>query len=376
MTTEENRSSSGGIIVKSRRRLWTYVFIALGVSVSAIVLLSLLTMDHNTFKAISHIEIFSFVMVLVLVIGRWGCECVRYNLIIKGIGRRMPFRNSSKAIMGAAFTGAITPYRSASFPVQVFFLNRYGLTVGEATAVSLTGGAISLLVMTVAMPIVLILSLSTMHVSLGMSTVIGIIAVFAFFAVMFAIYSMRDPSRATRMVRRITPKFIKRKPTYEVFESKLTKGMADFSASLRTLVHAKKRLLVAIVLLTLVFWIAGAFVASWIVRGLGFPQFFWKALLGQMLVTSILPFTPVPGESGVAEVAFAGVFSIFIAKNALALVTMAWRFFTMYVPLIGLGIFFVLAANDARKLAPEHKLVTEAAQQPIVEAPAIEPAAD
>ena len=72
-----------------------------------------------------------------------------------------------------------------------------------------------------------------------------------------------------------------------------------------------------------------------------------------MLVTSILPFTPVPGESGVAEVAFAGVFSMFIAKNTLALVTMTWRFFMLYLPMIGLGIAFVLAANDARRIGAE-----------------------
>jgi hypothetical protein len=311
-------------------------------------------------------------MVAVLVVGRWALECVRYHLIIRGIDRRMSFGKSSKAIMGAAFTGAITPYRSASFPVQVFFLNRYGLTGGEATAVSVTGGAISLLVMTLAMPVVLILGLSKMHVSLGMSAVIIVVAVIAFFAFIVAVYSIRDPARVAKAMRFITPRFIRRKPAYESFEKKFAKGMADFSQSLRTLLKARKRLLVAIFVLTAAFWLSGAFVASFLVRGLGFPQFFWKALLGQMLVTSILPFTPVPGESGVAEVAFAGIFSVFIAKNALALVTLAWRFFMLYLPLVGLGIFFLLAANDARRLGPSHELVPEA---PVVP-PVPEPAAD
>jgi glycosyltransferase 2 family protein len=365
----EEEQKSGSAIVNGRKRLWTYVCIALGLSVAAIVVISALTMDHNTFKAISHIEVFSFIMVMVLVTGRWLAECTRYKLIIRAIDRRMPFRNSSKAILGAAFTGAITPYRSASLPVQIFFLDRYGLTGGEATAVTLTGGAISLLVMTLATPIVLVLSLSQMHVSVGMSTIIIIVAVLVFFSFMVAVYSMRDPSRVSKMLRFITPKFIRRKPKYESFENAVQKGMADFSASLRTLVKAKKGLLAIIVLLTLVFWVSGAFVASFIVRGMGFPQFFWKALLGQMLITSILPFTPVPGESGLAEAAFAGIFSVFIAKNALALVTLAWRFFMLYVPLIGLGIFFVLAANDARRLTPERETGTEI--EPLV--PAVEP---
>ena len=347
----QSESLEGG--PRQHRRLWLYVLIAVGMSVAAIVLLSLFTMDHNTFKAISHVEIFSLVMVTVLVLGRWACETLRYKLIIKAVGKKLSYGKTAKSILGAAFTGAVTPYRSASLPTQVFFLTRYGLTGGEATAISLTGGAISLMVMTVAMPIVLILSLSKIHVSLGMSTVIICVAVIAFFAFMVAVYSMRDPGRVSRILRRITPRFMKRKPKYERFEERLTKGMEDFSRSLRTLAKARKSLLVAILLLTIVFWFAGAFVASWILRGLGYPQYFWKALLGQMLVTSILPFTPVPGESGVAEVAFAGVFSMFIAKNTLALVTMTWRFFMLYLPMIGLGIAFVLAANDARQIGAE-----------------------
>jgi len=150
--------------------------------------------------------------------------------------------------------------------------------------------------------------------------------------------------------------------------------LADFSKSLRTLLRAKKSVLLAIILLTVLFWFAGAFTASWILRGLGYPQFFWKALLGQMLVTSILPFTPVPGESGVAEVAFASIFSIFIAKNTLALVTMAWRFFMLYLPLVGLGIFFILAANDARRIGAEHATTTH--WEPEGHAPSAEPVPD
>ena len=194
----------------------------------------------------------------------------------------------------------------------------------------------------------------------------------AFFAFMVAVYSMRDPARITRIVRRITPRSVKSKPKYERFEERLAKGMEDFSRSLHTLLKARKSLLVAIVLLTILFWLAGAFVASWILRGLGYPQYFWKAMLGQMLVTSILPFTPVPGESGVAEVAFAGVFSIFIAKNTLALVTVTWRFFMLYLPLIGLGIAFILAANDARKIGSER--AREEAAVPVE--PAVEPATE
>ena len=40
-----------------KRRLRAYVVVALGVSIAAIAIISLLTMDHDTFKAISHIAV-------------------------------------------------------------------------------------------------------------------------------------------------------------------------------------------------------------------------------------------------------------------------------------------------------------------------------
>ena len=162
-----------------KRRLRAYVVVALGVSIAAIAIISLLTMDRNTFKAISHIEIFSFVMVLVFV-----------------LGRRLPFKNTAGAVLG-----------------------------GKATAVSATAGAVSMLLMTVSMPIVLILGASKIHVSLGMRTVLVAGAIVCFFAFMFAVYSMRDPSRVSRMLDRITPGFLRRKPWFQRFEERLARGI-------------------------------------------------------------------------------------------------------------------------------------------------------
>jgi len=339
------------------KKLWIYIFIALGLSVATIVAISFATMDKNTFKALSRIELLSFAVVILLVVSRWLGECVRYSLVIKAMDKRLAFGKTSKAVLGSAFAGTITPFRSGSFPAQVFFFTRYGMTGGEATAVSVSAGSVSMLVMLISMPIALLVGASKVHIGMGFRTVLMVAALLLFFVFVFMLASMKDPSRVPRMLRRISPGFIKRKPKFESFEARLTKGMGDFSASVRTLLKAKKRTLLAIVLLTIFFWFTGLFTICWILRGLGFSQFFWKALLCQMLVSSILPFTPVPAESGVAELAFAGVFSIFIPKSALALVTMSWRFFMFYLPLAGLGVFFILAANDSRKIGIEQEKV-------------------
>ncbi|MHB8896887.1 MAG: lysylphosphatidylglycerol synthase transmembrane domain-containing protein [Candidatus Geothermincolia bacterium] len=345
---------------QSRRRYGKYVVIAIGVSVAAVVIISLTTMDHHTLNVLKRIDVLSFVVVLGLVVGKWASECLRFNLIVRGIGRRLPFRDTSKAVLGSAFTGSVTPYRSATVPVQIFFLSRYGLTGGEATAVTATGAALSVLLLTISMPIVLILGASKIHFSFGIRFLLVMGAFIGFFVFMFAVYSMRDPSRVSRLMKRLTPQSLQARARFERVVDKLEKATADFSSSLRRLLKANKLLLAAIVGLTLLYWFSEVFVASWILRGLGHPELFWKALLAQVVVSSVLPFTPVPGESGIAEAAFAGVFSVFVARNMVAAVTLVWRFFMFYIPLIGLGIFFVLATRDATSPAREREALERA----------------
>ncbi len=352
---------------RQKRYLRTYLVVAIGVSVAAIIAISFLTMDRDTPRAVSRIDVLSFVVVLGLVAGKWLSECLRFSLIIKAIGRHLPFGQTSKAVLGSAFTGAVTPYRSATVPAQIFFFTRYGLSGGEATAVSTTGAALSVLMLTVTMPLVLIMTASRIHLSLGIRALLVMGAAIGLFVFLFAIYSMRDPSRVSRMLERVIPRYLRKKPWFDRMKEHLTKGMGDFSASLHSLLRSKKSTLAWIVLLTAFYWLSEVFVASWILRGLGFPQYFWTALLAQVVVSSILPFTPVPGESGVAEATFAGVFSIFIARDVVALVTVAWRFFMFYLPLALLGTAFIMATNDAGRLGREQEVVERHAVQPAVE---------
>ena len=52
----------------------------------------------------------------------------------------------------------------------------------------------------------------------------------------------------------------------------------------------------------------------------------------------------------------------------IAFVTLAWRFFMYYLPLLGLGIAFVMASRDAGR----YKQVQEAREENARAAPAIE----
>lgn len=337
-----------------RRRIRICILIAVGVSVGVLVALSLSTMDGDTRHAVSRIDILSFLLVLGIVSGRWLAECVRFKLIIGGIGRTLPFRSVAKSVLGSAFAGTVTPYRAGTVPMQAFFFSQYGLSGGEAAAAATTGASMSVLLLTISVPVVMLVAASRVHVGLGIRAVLVTGAVAGLFMFLLAAYSMKEPASVSRTVARFVPARTRSKPGFKRFEGRLEKGVADFSASLHRLLRAPRRKLALIAALTVAFWFSEIILGPLILRGLGFGRFFWQAMLAQLVIATVVPFAPVPGESGVAEAAFAGLFVVFIPRNAVALVTVAWRFFEFYLPLGALGIAFVLAMNDVgrRKASP------------------------
>lgn len=343
-------------------RLRTGLVIAVGVSVATITAILLLTMDSSTWSGLDDISLFFFLLVLGLVVGKWLATCVRAKLLIRAMGSEMGFGRITKAVLAGGFAGAITPYHSAGIPVEIYFFSLYGLTGGEATAVVMTGASLSILLFTVMLPITLVVSASKIQVSFGVRTLLvtaGIIALFFFLAV---VYSMKEPEKLASTMRERAPSFLKKRPGFNRFIDRFFKGVGDFSDGLRTILGAPRKLLASIVLLTFVFWAAGVLVTPFILWGIGRQDLFWTGLLAQLVVTCILPFVPIPGESGMAEAAFAGVFALLVQRNLVGFVTLAWRFFQFYLVILVLGIVFIIALRDVEhpdRAAPGH------AQQPL-----------
>ncbi len=335
-------------LIGQKKRVWLYLTVALGVSAIACAVVSILTVDSKTFKAVSSINTFYFGIVAVVVVGRWLCECLRFRMITRAMGKDIPFGRLSKAVLGSAFTGAITPYRAGGFPAQVFFLSRYGLTGGEATAVSTAGGVVSLLVMALSFSVVVFLGAASFRIHVGARTALVLAGLVSVVVMILTLSLIKKPLKVVKLINAVIPGFLKKKECFIRFEKGLANNICDFTESMRTFVRGRKHHLISVFLLTMVFWFSGALAVSLILRGLGYPQYFWKAMMGQIVVSSILPFAPVPGASGIAEAAFAGIFSVFINKSTAGILTVIWRFFTMYFPMLLLAVAFFLALKDSK----------------------------
>lgn len=330
-------------------RLRKSVIIAVAISVITIIAICLFTMNRSTWSIVNQMSPFLFLVVLGLMATRWLVTCVRCDLLIRAAGYRMPFGRVVKAVLSGGFAGAVTPYHAAGIPVQIVFLANYGLGGGHATAVVTTGAALSVLLFIFTFPVILVISAAYIHVGLGFRTLLVSAGIIGFFFFLLVAYSMKEPERIAPVLRRYSPAFLRERPGFERSLGKFTQGIDNFSESLRSILKAPPGLLALIVLMTVMFWAAGMLVAPFTLWGLGYPGQFWEGLLGQLVVSFILPFVPLPGESGVAEAAFAGVFSLFIPSHMVGIMTLAWRFFMFYLVVAVLGTVFVVSLRDTNR---------------------------
>lgn len=331
------------------RRLKTGLFIALSVSVVTVVAILYVTMDRSTWSAIAKISPIFFIVAMLLVALKWASACLRTNLLVRASGSRLSLGKTSKAVIGGSFVGSVTPFQAGGIPAEIYFLHGYGLSTGKATAVVSTSAAISTLFFLLAMPLVLSATAAQINVGFGARTVLVAVGVFSLFFLLAVAYSMRKPYRVAGTLRAAAPAFLKKRAGFERAVGRLSNAIADFSASLRVILRCRRSVLAAAVVLTFTFWASGFMVAPVILWGLGYPELFWKAMLAQLVVSCVMPFLPVPGGSGFAESAFAGVFSLFVPRHLVGFVTLSWRFLLFYLVLVVQGVLFVIALRDSAR---------------------------
>ncbi|MBN1290068.1 MAG: flippase-like domain-containing protein [Actinobacteria bacterium] len=335
--------------VPTRRNIARGLIVALSVSALAVLVILACTMDGSTWDAVSRISPVFLVLALGVMIVKWAANTCRTYILTKASGAHVSFFKAVKVVFSGTFTGAVTPFHVAGIPTEIYFLSVYDIPAAQSTAVITTGTVMSVTLFVIMAPVVLLIAGARVDAHFGIRTLLvgaGIIAVLFLLAV---IYSMGDPHRMANTIIRRTPGRLKKRTWFENGVKRFFDAVAHFSESLHTILHYRRRYLVAASFLTLVLWGSVVFVTPFILWGLGYPELFWKGFMAQLVVSYLLPFVPVPGESGFAEATFAGVFAIFVPENLVGVLALMWRFYTFYLPLVLSGVAFLLALRDSNR---------------------------
>ena len=91
-----------------------------------------------------------------------------------------------------------------------------------------------------------------------------------------------------------------------------------------------------------------------LIRALGYKVPVLTILAFQVVVTFFMYFAPTPGAAGVAEGGYGLLFAQLVHKQDIALLTLSWRFLTIYIGVL-IGIFIIYREIFSGKKGENHE---------------------
>jgi glycosyltransferase 2 family protein len=370
MSEEEPFEGQGSI---DRSRLRRGLVLAVALSAATLIVISLATLDRETFSALSDLSPGFLVLAAALSLGRWLWSAVRMRLLIGATGKSIPWRNILKTVYAGYFAGLITPLRVGGVTGEMFFLYAYGLGAGEAVAVVSFGACISTALLMLLFPFAIWVARSYIDLSLSIQGVLfSALAVGLLYLALVLWAILRPHATVGKTLLDHSPAFLRKRDWYRRFLMRLSAEIQSFAASLRQLARIGKARLATVVLLTLLYWVTGFLAIPVAVIGLGYGSYFWQAVVAQLVVHILMPFVPTPGGSGIGEVGFLYVYkSILPDVGVAALLTLIWRFIDFYLGLLVGGAAFILVMRDISRSSRRETAGTAGGEpiEPAEEAP-------
>jgi uncharacterized protein (TIRG00374 family) len=343
-----------------RRDIIRGLRIFLVITILAIVLVLVFTVDRSTYRALRTMVPLFLLLSLFLALLHLYLDFLRLQVLTWALGKFISFKSSVEFTMGGLFLGAVTPFQSGGIPLQVYILKREGFSIGEGTAIILFRAVLALGVVFVALPGIIYYYrvISAAH---ALRSILNYLFFFYLFAIIILLLILYRTEQVRRGLHRFGD-FLRRK---KVIRSDRPRSIVDrmldevenFKKSMVLFFRAGKWKTLLSFLLTLISMGIYFLIAPSLLYGLGVQVPIIKAAILQLVLTYLLVFIPTPGASGVAELGGFSLFALICPKELLGIYVLLWRFFTFYLSVI-IGALVLIRMVGFEKL----KTITEDGQ--------------
>lgn len=256
---------------------------------------------------------------------------------------RLSWKSSAKVTMLCEFTSAITPTSVGGSALSMVFMNREGIKLGRATAITLTTLMLDEGFFLLSCPL-LFLFISPERLfgfaqgaaAHDLQVLFWVVyAVISLIAIVLYIGIFRSPRTIATVLSKIFSLPILRRWKKSIDE--LNESLMTTSAELR---GKPLRWWAAPVAATIVSWLSRFAVVNALMFAF-IPEADQITVLGrQFIVWALLTFTPTPGGSGVSEMLFKTYYADIVFGPMLMVLAIVWRIFTYYVYLL-IGICMI-----------------------------------
>lgn len=325
------------------RRILRQFLLGVGGSTAALILiiLSLFRREGGVIFSIPapHYLLFG-VSLLVLA---WTCDALRVSVTVRLWKKRLRLRDGLTVVLSGYFLSGITPANTGGNVAEIYVLVKSGLTLGEATSLTLVGGALYSLSLVF---LFLLFSLLfpedvpsrifrlTSYLLFVYSVLIGVLALF-----------LRFPGPLVVLTKRVCLALSQRIPRLGHLAEIAPSFVSNFLGELREkflLFLRNPHYLGWNILMYSLHFLCLFGTTYFILQALSVSDLSWFSVVRlQVPLFFALRFTPVPGASGVAELSFASLFGPLLEGGRVSLLVFFWRLYTYYGALgVGSIAFF------------------------------------
>ncbi|MDO9534152.1 MAG: flippase-like domain-containing protein [Bacillota bacterium] len=319
--------------------------ISLALSIVTALFVFIYNFDEDTLESLLLVRIEYLLAALLMVFLLWIIEGLRIKLLVSTLSCKesISIFAAMQVFLVTFFFASVTPLAAGEWPAHIYALNRLGLSLGESSAVTLTRSFLTKLVFTITAISMLIFFRGRLVPNF--LNQIFLYAVFvSVITVFFLLFVLWKPTVLDWFLCKAVTfswgkYFFKNTPRGKKIYEFLGYELQEFLKTTRSLNRFKAGNLIAIIILTIAFWICFFSIGPVILIGLNKPVPYLQALIWLTVIQMIIVYIPIPGGSGVAELSLASIFVFFVPSSVVGIFVVAWRFFTYYLLLFFGGIF-------------------------------------
>lgn len=338
-----------------------WLLISVGISVAALVIMLLLTLDAETLVALQKCNPWFILLGFLLHILSIAFWALRIKLMCWSLGYRVPFFHSYNLICANMLVAAVTPSQIGGEAVRVYELYKSDVPTADATAVVLMERVFDGIMLGVGTVIGVYLlgelfgNLHFPEIYIGVAYVAT--AFFSLALLLFAILVKR-PRWTKIFVTKVSGLFTRRWDSQRIewLIATLDENIDRFYVTIWHFVGRSKLGLVLGLAMTVAFWVSEFIIASVLMMGLGLEPMFLISFIFQLLIAMIMMIPLTPGSVGVAEVSIAAFYSIIIPLPLVGVFVLLWRLIMYYFNVVvGLIASLRIVRREAAAAEKEHQ---------------------
>ena len=320
------------------------IFILLAFGMNALIILR--SVDHHTIRSLLAARKIKLLVALSVVFIAWLCDAGRFCALAKAAHERISLPLGVALTWLNYFGSAVTPMQSGGGPFQVYALYKKGIPVGKGIAITLIRTMLTILILTLAVPIALLLD---PEILIGSPFLKGLASyALVVIAVMwsFVAFTLLKPE-SIRSLCRIVIMWLRRfnvmksnRMVIKIFQW-LDKEIDNYIMNFRIAFHSGKTWLAVGAVLSVLHLLSLFTVLPVLMSAVGLPFRYSQTIAVQAVFMFILYFVPTPGASGVAEGGGALLYSVLMPENMAGIMAIICRFFTDYISIF-MGVVVVI----------------------------------